>query len=206
MGKYRTNPSTQRRINYQRFNHIYKLYCPDDRKRFICFYCGLPADTVDHVPPLNCVLNLRAEYENLNYLRVPSCGECNRLGSDEPHIEPFERKDFIQAKIREKYKKYLKAPDWEEEEIEEMGFSLRGSIEAMMALKYLIAYRITYATNKKYTLKDFGYSNIDPGKMFKYAKADNWDETVIKVVNHQELSLKETNLLLATTNYSKQKK
>jgi 5-methylcytosine-specific restriction endonuclease McrA len=87
--------SQDRKILYKKYNHRYKLFCPDKRNRYICFYCGLPAPTLDHVPPLNKVDDLLMEFEILIYTKVPACNECNRIASDEPHTDIYERQKYI---------------------------------------------------------------------------------------------------------------
>ncbi len=181
-----------RRTNFQKFNHLYKLFCPNKESRFICFYCGLPAGTVDHVPALNKVEELRAVYDLQHYTKVPSCQECNGVASDEPHVDIFERRKFLKDKLRIRYKKYIKLPDWEEDEIESLGYSLRMNVESAMSIKYLIAYRLTYGEEQNIKASDLGYLQYDPRKIFKYAKAENWDKSIQKV-NEKEISLKEVN-------------
>ena len=47
--------SKKQRINY---NHFYKIYCPNNEQRFVCYYCGLAAPDLDHVPPISILLEM----------------------------------------------------------------------------------------------------------------------------------------------------
>ena len=184
--------SKDRRTNYQKYNQLYKLYCPRKDLRFICFYCGMPAGTVDHVPALNKVEELRAIYEIQHYTKVPACSECNGVAGDEPHLEVFERRRFLKDKLKKRYKKYIKLPDWEDSEIKPLGYALKMNVEAAMSIKYLVAYRLTYGEEMEIKASDLGYLEYDPRKIFKYAKAENWDKS-IKAVEKKEMSLREVN-------------
>lgn len=52
------------------------------RKRYSCTYCGCPADTTDHTPPL-CLL--REPYPT-NLMTVPACKQCNTAFSEDEAI------------------------------------------------------------------------------------------------------------------------
>ncbi|HAS6766025.1 TPA: hypothetical protein GRI81_24365 [Vibrio parahaemolyticus] len=187
-----------RKLLHSKYNTLYKLYCPSDNLRFICFYCGLPAGTVDHVPPLNAIENLRMTEENLNYIKVPSCSNCNSLASDEPHTNIYERQAYVKDKIKAKFGKYLKQPDWEDDEIAELDYRLKQSVISALEMKYLVIYRLEYGIERNYINND-SYLNYDPRKMLKYAKADKWDETIEKVGN-KELSISEVQRILKRQN------
>lgn len=177
---------------YAQYNHLYKLYCPVDDLRYICFYCGLPAGTVDHVPPLNRVTELKLIQNEIRYLKVPSCSECNLLATDELHDDIFIRQEFVKNKIKNKYKKYLKYPDWNDDEIHSLGYRMKQSVVALMELKYLIVYRLQYGLETDFKASDLGYLNFDPRKIVKFANPGRWDET-LSLVSEEEKSLKNMN-------------
>ena len=189
--------SVNRKILYSKYNQRYKLFCPDKNKRFICFYCGLPAPTVDHVPPLNKVADLLMEYESLNYVKVPSCQECNGLASDYPHLDIHTRQKYIKQKIKKKYLKYIKSADWEDDEIEALGDRLQQHILASMSVKYLVAYRLTYGEETNFKITDLGYMQFDPRKILKYAEVEKWDMSVTAVNENQ--SIEEVNTFFRET-------
>lgn len=133
--------------------------------------------------------------EKLNYLKVPSCQNCNGLASDEPHTNIIDRKYYVKERIKHKYGKYLDMPDWEDDEIDELDFRLQQSVRAAMEMKYLIAYRLEYGLERNYFKLD-QYLNFDPRKIFKYAKAENWDKSLEKMEG--ELSLGEVQKMFSS--------
>ena len=136
--------SKRRKRLYKKYNFLYKLFCPIKELRYICFYCGLPAGTIDHIPPLDAIEDLKMISNNLTYTKVPSCKECNNLAGTEPHTDIFIRQKYIKEKIRKKYKKYIEFSDWEEEEINKLGYLLQTDIREFMSLKYLVISRLSY--------------------------------------------------------------
>lgn len=171
---------SERKLLLDRYGHRYKLYCPNKDFRYFCHYCGMPALALDHVPPLNALPSLLMEYDKLNYLKVPCCNECNIIGADHPHLDIIERQKYIKQKLKEKYQKYIKSPDWEDYEIEELGYRMRQLIEASMSIKYLVAYRLTYGEENNFNVKDLGYLQFDPRKINKYADVKKWDRFIEK--------------------------
>jgi len=165
--------TNNRMCNERQLHHLYKLFIPSTDKRFICFYCGLPAPTIDHVPPLSKVKELRMTYDSLIYTKVPSCNECNLIAGDEPHVSIFERRIFLKEKLKLKYKKYIKLCDWEEDEISDLGYNLRVSVINSMSIKYIIAYRLHYGESSNIRPKKLGYLQYDPGKISKYVRHRN---------------------------------
>jgi len=163
-----------RKCNERQLHHLYKLFIPSKDQRFICFYCGLPAGTIDHVPSLSKVKELRMTYDSLIYTKVPSCNECNGIAGDEPHVCIFERRIFVKEKLKIKYKKYIKLCDWEEGEIDDLGYNLRVDVINAMSIKYLIAYRLHYGESFNIRPKELGYLQYDPRKISKYVKTTNW--------------------------------
>lgn len=66
-----------KRATHRAYNGSYKPH-PRCTDRFRCFYCGVRADTIDHVPPLSRI----SDNPDQERVKVPSCGECNKkLGS-----------------------------------------------------------------------------------------------------------------------------
>lgn len=84
-----------------------------------CHYCGMPADTVDHVPPRSVrPIILQQAATRWPFLEVPACHECNcLLGNREPWTI-VARKKVIKEKLKRRYRRYLKIPDWTPQELE----------------------------------------------------------------------------------------
>ena len=111
----------------------------------LCVYCGRPAGTRDHVPPVSRV----SDYEALGmkievYIKVPACTECNNLGADELHPSFMDRAEFIKDKLSRKYARVLASPDWDDDELKELGKNLRSKVKAALAKKKPQLERIEY--------------------------------------------------------------
>jgi 5-methylcytosine-specific restriction endonuclease McrA len=111
----------------------------------LCVYCGQPADTLDHCPPLSRI----DDYESLGlrrelYLTVPSCRHCNALAADSLQDNIFERIDYVKDRLSNKLKKYLKKIEWDDEEIEELGPSLASAVLANNKKTELAISRVEY--------------------------------------------------------------
>ena len=117
--------SNGRKILEERYDFLYDIYCPNIKDRHRCFYCGLPADTRDHVPALNCVEDIRAEYVNpdaeIKYQKVYACRECNSMAGDIRHLDIWERRDWLKEALRYKYRKDIEQHERYEEDIEDIG-------------------------------------------------------------------------------------
>lgn len=95
-----------------------------------CSYCGDPATSWDHVVPHSFE---HAADTTRKYSRgvVPCCHHCNSTlgavfcGSLDARLE------HLAQRIRKKYAKLLKAPDWTDQEIKELGSNLRDSVIAI---------------------------------------------------------------------------
>ena len=83
-------------------------------------------------------------------------------------------------KLKKKYQKYIKSPDWEDYEIEELGYRMKQLIEAKMSVKYLVAYRLTFGEELNFKAKDLGYMQFDPKKINLYADLDSWENFLEK--------------------------
>ena len=120
-----------------------------------CIYCGEPADTLDHVPPKTRVydyrsLNLIKEY----YFKVYCCKECNNLLSDTLQDCLFDRIEVLKAKLYRRYRRYLKIPEWEAEELAELGKTLKEEVLSAIRLRDAIEYRLDYSGGQQ-ILADF---------------------------------------------------
>lgn len=114
-----------------------------------CTYCGCVADTRDHVTPFSYNDStgkrksaFRGQKENI----VPACKQCNSIGSNK-HFDGVDKKrEYIQERLEQKYKRLLKIPDWSEEEIKKMGHKFRKEIRLKMIAKRWVWNRIAYPT------------------------------------------------------------
>ena len=98
---------------------------------FLCLYCGEPADTKDHVPPLSRV----GDYEqmclvNPLYLLVPACGYCNNIAGDTLQDSLLARVEYVKDRIAKREKVCNHAAEWDEDEIAELGPRLQAFVRA----------------------------------------------------------------------------
>jgi len=112
-----------------------------------CFYCGMPADSRDHCPPVSRI----SDYEalgllNERYLLVRCCRSCNNLLGATLQESLLDRAEELKDILTEKHRAALKAPDWDEEELMELGPRLRSSVRASIRKKNQIQRRIEYYT------------------------------------------------------------
>jgi len=109
-----------------------------------CYYCGLPASTVDHVPPKVMrqrieELGLKARYE---YHEVKACHECNSALGARAILTLPERKRFMKAWLRRRYRRLLRIPAWSDSEIAQLGYTLRTSVLSHILASEVIKARI----------------------------------------------------------------
>lgn len=90
-----------------------------------CTYCGAwDGNNRDHVVPASYNQNKK----HFNCDTVPCCGECNVLLGDRLYFTVPSRAAYLLGTYERRYKKLLSQPDWSDEEIEELGPSMRTSI------------------------------------------------------------------------------
>ena len=121
-----------------------------------CFYCGVKSESIDHFIPVSFIENIKAFVdvsdtdEDIkltvikNQLSVPACKECNCLASDGVFNTPNQKKTFLKAKLKKRYRRLLDIPYWEREEIDELGYILKTHVENGENLKELVKHRIVW--------------------------------------------------------------
>lgn len=78
-----------------------------------CAYCGVRADTEDHVFPASAMFDvLRNGAYEVESLLVPCCKECNSLAGASVHATFNLKLDYIRQQLRERYKRVLAAEDF----------------------------------------------------------------------------------------------
>lgn len=113
----------------------------------MCTYCGVPADTIDHVPPRayrTYIVNagLQSKYP---FSEVPACHECNSLLSARALWQIKERRHFIAAALTKRYAKYLRIPHRSDQELAATGTWMRKYIETGCLIRDRTKERITHA-------------------------------------------------------------
>lgn len=110
-----------------------------------CVYCGLPGDSVDHIPPRSLRRQLLdIELVAMKEMEVPACRECNAALGARPIITITERREYIKKYLRRRYASYIRIPNWTAEELSEFGNDLRGMICRNMAVRDCALQRIAW--------------------------------------------------------------
>lgn len=112
--------------------------------KYICDYCGLLADTVDHVPPLSVrpaliELKLAPRY---HFVEVRSCRECNTALGARPLWTISQRKQFLIKWITRRYDQYLQIPNWTEGELAKLSETLQDCVLDDLAVRDLTRHRL----------------------------------------------------------------
>lgn len=110
-----------------------------------CVYCGWPAETKDHVPPMVWVYSLGETWfleHGFLVVWVPCCRECNsELGSRRLFCVGA-RTAFLRRRYQEKYVGLLTAPAWTDGQIGELRGRLQQYISDWRKVKHGILRRI----------------------------------------------------------------
>jgi hypothetical protein len=106
------------------FGKLYKRHFITEG--YYCFYCGAPAQCLDHVPPLKIMDSLdknKLKKDKIPKCLLPSCSECNSRLGDRALITVMDRLLYLESYYDAHFKK--QKAKWTKEEINELGPSLR---------------------------------------------------------------------------------
>lgn len=114
-----------------------------------CVYCGMIADTIDHVIP-RAYRRMVEEHGGWRSRfpgvpdEVPACGECNTLAGD--HVFPTlaQKREYIHSQLERRYKSALGTPHWSKEELAELGPGLRTAVVGSLELAGVIRARLRW--------------------------------------------------------------
>ena len=101
-----------------------------------CTYCGECSDTMDHIPPVHYlarVRDLEAEVENCRM--VPACKDCNSTLGGLLILNVADRRKHVKTRIRDRFKKFLRMPEWDEDDLRGMSEALVREIAAYLVVK-----------------------------------------------------------------------
>ncbi len=86
-----------------------------------CVYCGDPATTLDHYPPISSV----PKYGVL----LPACHECNAFARDLYFNNFVKRAEHVKTRISQKHANALRMPRWQADELDEISGHMRKDVE-----------------------------------------------------------------------------
>jgi hypothetical protein len=108
-----------------------------------CHYCGMPADTKDHIIPISYNYAQRpTSHRSKGGITVDCCQECNSILSDKFLSTIQTRAAELAECLEVKYRKVLTAPVWSEEDLTELGPSLQKQVRAKQYLRDEVVERI----------------------------------------------------------------
>lgn len=97
-----------------------------------CTYCGSwDGDTADHLVPCTNTAVARPRGKSFKASHgetVPACRECNGLLGTVQLFTVQQRAAFLLGAYQPRYKKLLKTPDWDADDLEDMGPSMKSLI------------------------------------------------------------------------------
>lgn len=113
---------------------------------YVCIYCGLAGDTVDHIPPTSVRqtlidLGLASRYP---FTEVRACKECNCAIGARPLWTIASRREYVKKWIERRYRKYLNIPDWSDLELARISPELAEFNRHGMAVRDLTKARLRY--------------------------------------------------------------
>jgi hypothetical protein len=124
----------------------------------VCVYCGVIAGTKDHLLPRTWTGDGQVRS---NVVTVPACGDCNSSINDRYAPSVTERRELAHRTIRRKKKKVLAMPDWQKEDLAEMGRSMRDYIRKGLHEKALTKARLAWPEDEDYDLRAMQLSGIE---------------------------------------------
>jgi hypothetical protein len=128
----------------------------------VCVYCGLTADTKDHLVPRGW----SGEVDRSWVLTVPACRECNSAIGAKWAPTVTERRDLAHKHIRKRYAKYLSRFPHTKKDMAEMGPNLRSYCEAGLQMRELVHDRLNWPPYEGYDIQAAQRSGIDDPYVF----------------------------------------
>lgn len=133
-------------------SRVWQKFCSDkcryvfhNKESSVCVYCGELSQSIDHVPPKAARSLITSKIDpGIEFIEVPACLECNSALTDRPLWDIYSRKKFIRKYLARRYKKFLRQKSWSDEELSELGPTLRRIVVNGMYIKNKILSRISY--------------------------------------------------------------
>lgn len=132
--------------DFSRWHGIYKS-APCERSDGewpLCMYCGVLADTIDHVPPITRVDDYRALWVKHAYWKVKCCSECNFLAADSLQSDFLERVQYVKEKLKLRYRRRAVNAPWSKAEIKELGRTMKTEAAKGLKIKCQLDERLNY--------------------------------------------------------------
>lgn len=124
----------------------------------VCIYCGMPADTKDHLLPRTITGDALRKFVAV----VPACKPCNSSIGDRVGHRVSHRREAAHHHIRQSSARYLElAKRWPPEELAEVGPNLRSRIQAGIRRGEVAEARLAWPEDPGYDRRAFERSGFD---------------------------------------------
>ena len=123
----------------------------------ICVYCGVIADTEDHLLPRTWT----GDAVRKHVITIPACRQCNSTINDRYLPSITARRNEAHRYIARKYRKVLKIPAWSDTELRKLGKTLRSSVERGLHEQKLARARLAWPEEPDYDLRVMHLSGIE---------------------------------------------
>lgn len=144
MGRSLSAAQKERKRLITLYGHLYKPYSYSEMPgSFGCFYCGEPAWTIDHCPPVSWLESTRMHYmirRKIGFYTVRCCSECNTALGSKGLFTLLERVSFLRKKLEDKYEKQVNL--WAEDELLEMSPMFAKAIRGRSVLQKILLGRV----------------------------------------------------------------
>ena len=131
---------------------IRRLFCSDTCKtrhnretRLLCFYCGELANSIDHITPHSTLYSSDQARKYKNWDTVNCCIQCNTLIGDAYPYDFIARIKYLMGRIKEKHQLDKIVPEWADEELAELGYSLKQAIVGKMRRRQVGIQQVLHA-------------------------------------------------------------
>lgn len=105
------------------------------RERNVCVYCGEWAQDVEHVVPRDT---------GLPTWTVRACSECNGIAGATLFDGFVDKRNHIHDRLRKRHARLLALPEWDAEEIEEMGRGMQEYVRKSEFARRIVAGRVDF--------------------------------------------------------------
>jgi hypothetical protein len=118
-----------------------------------CYYCGLPAGSIDHVVPRSVIemLGILQDPAVTGYMHdrhrvktVPACLECNDLIGPKYFPTLAERRAYLKDRLRVRYRKFLELPNWSDSELAQLSDRLQKRVIGALEVQRIVQARIAW--------------------------------------------------------------
>lgn len=168
-------------------------------KPYICTYCGMPADDMEHTIPYSWFrdskIGSRRQKESIGYL-TPSCKECNNIAGNKIFDTFQKRLLYVNTRLRQIHKKDM-GVIWDEEDLSQVEGNLKKYIIAKNKLNLNLRQRIDWISTQDFQQLmtdacDRLYYNKTIDKKFKLFLID---DTYIPSINESDFYCKDYEFL-----------